>query len=194
MIKIALTGNLGSGKSTVAEIFSVLGVPVYHADQEAKKFLFQKEVVDQLVDTFGEDILTTDRTIDRKKLASIVFKNKAALEFLNGIIHPLVRKDLYQWMEENKQHAYVVQEAAILFESGFYRDFDKIIVVACPVEMAIQRVMLRDGVSESDVLSRMKNQWPQEEKIKRADFVIHNDGNRLVIPQVLEIHRTLSRK
>jgi dephospho-CoA kinase len=194
MIKVALTGNLGSGKSTVAEVFIVLGVPVYHADQEAKKFLMQEGVIRQLVDTFGEDILTKEWQIDRKKLATIVFKNKAALNFLNGLIHPLVKHDLHQWMDKHKHQPYVLQEAAIVFESGFYKDFDRIIVVTCPVEVAIQRVMLRDGVSESDVRSRMQNQWPQEDKIKQADFVINNGGDELVIPQVLKIHHDLSGK
>ncbi len=193
MIKAAITGNLGSGKSTVTRIFTILGAPVYDADAEAKKFLKDDVVVGKLTKAFGEDILSGGQ-VDRKKLASIVFNNPEALKFLNSIIHPLVKQDLHKWLERHASFPYVLQEAAILFESGFHKEFDRIIVVACPPELALQRVMDRDGVSESDVRSRMKNQWPQDEKIRRADYVIHNDSRQLVIPQVLEIHKKLSGK
>jgi len=139
---------------------------------------------------FGRDIFTND-FVDRNKLAEIVFNNKESLDKLNSIIHPRVREDLARWLERRKDHPYVVQEAAILFESGFYKSFDKIVVVSCPEEIAIERVIKRDKLNESDIRSRIQNQWPESKKVSRADFIIHNDGATLVIPQVLKIHEQL---
>ncbi|GAB4312435.1 MAG: dephospho-CoA kinase [Bacteroidales bacterium] len=192
MIKVGLTGNLGAGKSTVARIFEQLGVPVYHADDEAKRFLNSREVVNKLRESFGPEIINPDNTVNRKKLASVVFRNPEALAFLNSLIHPMVRNDLKKWIENYKEHSYIVQEAAILFESGFHKEFDKIIVVVAPPELTLQRVMERDHISEGDVEARRRNQWPQEKLIERADFIIHNDGVQSLIEQVLAVHRKLS--
>lgn len=190
MIKVGLTGNIGSGKSTVARIFEILGVPVYHSDKKAKDFLSDSEVKEKLRIEFGQTVFAgTD--IDRKKLAKIVFNDKEAIGFLNSLIHPLVRKDFEDWCVINNKESYVIQEAAILFESGFYKLFDKTIVVSCPEEIAVSRVMKRDKVEEDAVRERMKNQWRQEEKMKLANYIISNDNEQLVIPQVLEIHREL---
>ena len=190
MIRVAITGNLGSGKSTVAQIFEILGAPVYRADDEARKFLQDREVIRRLVNGFGETILS-DGQIDRKSLAAIVFNDPEALRFLNRIIHPLVKRDLRKWISRHSNNTYIVHESAILFESGFNKEFDKVIVVTCPVETAIARVIERDKSSREAILSRMENQWPHEIKIEKADFVIENDGLKLVIPQVLEIHKKL---
>jgi dephospho-CoA kinase len=192
MIKVGLTGNIGSGKSIISQIFTALGVPVYHADEAAKKFLDDPEVISETVSNFGSQILTEGK-IDRKKLAGVVFSDEAQLKILNQIIHPRVRADLKKWISKHSGHAYVVQEAAILFESGFNEEFDKTILVVAPVDLAIKRVMERDGVSKEEVVKRMQNQWPQEKKIPLADFIIYNDGNRLVVPQVLEINESLIR-
>ena len=190
MIKVGLTGNIGSGKSTVARIFETLGVPVYHSDKKAKEFLFVPEVKERLKIEFGQAVFT-GTVIDRKKLAKIVFNNKKAIGFLNSLIHPLVRNDFENWCLLYNNEPYVIQEAAILFESGFYKLFDKTIVVICSEEIIVQRVMERDEVEEVAVRERMKNQWRQEEKMKFANYVISNDNEQLVIPQVLEIHREL---
>jgi dephospho-CoA kinase len=190
MIKVGLTGNIGSGKSTVSRVFETLGVPVYHADSEAKKFLDDESVQDSLIREFGSKIFE-DRIINRKKLARLVFNDKQALEFLNSLIHPLVRKDFETWTTVNPEAPYIIQEAAILFESGFYKMFDKVITVASLQELAVARVMVRDGVSEKDVLLRMNNQWSSEKKEELSDYVVYNDGSKLIIPQVLEIHRRL---
>lgn len=191
MIKVGLTGNIGSGKSTVASVFETLGVPVFHADVEAKKILSGKEVIDLLVNEFGSSILSGS-LIDRGALAKIVFKDKDALTTLNSIIHPRVRKSLISWMETKQDYKYIIQEAAILFESGFNKFFDKTIVVSCPEEIAIRRVIERDGVDENDVKARIQNQWSEQRKVELADFVINNDGTRLVIPEVIEIHKILN--
>ena len=190
MIKVALTGNIGCGKSIVARIFETLGIPVYHADIVARKFLDDPGVKQSLRSAFGEDIFNNE-IINRKKLASIVFKDKSSLEFLNSLIHPKVKEDLHHWIESKNKFTYIVQEAAILFESGFYHEFDKIILVTCPVELALRRVMIRDNVSEEEVRHRQLNQWPQEQKLALSDFVIRNDEQELIIPQVLDIHTQL---
>jgi len=188
MIKVGLTGNIGSGKTTVAHIFETLGVPVYKADKEAKKFLERQEVVKQLIAYFGPEIMKGD-LIDRKKLGALVFSDRNKLNFLNNIIHPLVKVDLHKWIESRHAFPYIIQEAAILFESGFYQEFDKIIMVHCPQQLAIQRVTKRDGVGEEDVKQRMQNQWDSKRKIDLSDYVIMNDESQLLIPQVLHIHK-----
>jgi len=190
MIRVALTGNIGTGKSTVCRIFESLGVPVYHADEEAKKFLSEKGVRETLIEKFGGKIKTGNE-ISRKKLAEKVFKDDQALEFLNSIIHPLVKNDLKGWIAKHQNHQYIIQEAAILFESGFDKEFDKIITVISPPGLAMQRVLARDKISVSDVKMRMDRQWDQERKRELSDFIIINDENHLVIPQVLLIHKTL---
>ncbi len=192
MIKVGLTGNIGSGKSTVTRIFETLRVPVYHADEKAKKFLTEKKIQLAIKEKFGDTVFSGS-TIDRKKLASIVFSDQDALAFLNSLIHPLVRKDLKVWFDHHVQNSYVIQEAAILFESGFYREFDKIITVAAPVQLAIQRVMHRDGIGKDAIEKRMHHQWEQERKIEFSQYVIYNDEDHLVIPQVLAIHNELSK-
>jgi len=190
MIKVGLTGNIGSGKSTVARVFEILGIPVYHADTEAKKLLSDDGVQDMLLKEFGNEVFENG-TVNRKKLANLVFNSKEALNFLNSLIHPLVRKDFENWTAVHWEFPYIIQEAAILFESGFYKMFDRVITVTSSREQAVSRVVARDGVSEKDVLNRMKNQWSSERKQKLADFVINNDESELVIPQVLNINRQL---
>ncbi len=188
MIKVALTGNIGSGKSTVASIFESLHVPVFHADEEAKKFLLNDEVITEIVEKFGIEIQDTN-FINRQKLAEIVFRNESKLDLLNAIIHPRVRKALHLWLDTKKSSPYVIQEAAILFESGFHKEFDKTVLVSCPQEIAIQRVMLRDEVSRENVLHRIENQWSEERKMAMSDYIIYNDDENMLIPQVLELHK-----
>ena len=192
MIKTGLTGNIGSGKSMVSRIFETLGVPVFHADATAKKFLTDATIQKAIMEKFGDTVITEDK-IDRKKLASVIFEDKSALTYLNSLIHPMVRQDLMKWFERHNGYPYVIQEAAILFESGFFKEFDKIITVAAPADLCIQRVMLRDGIQKEEVKKRMKNQWKQEKKIKLSHYIIVNDEIQLVIPQVLAIHHELSK-
>ena len=192
MLKVGLTGNIGSGKSIIAEIFSALGVPVYHADRESWQFLFDESVQKQIRSIFGDQVFNPENKIDRKKLGAIVFSNPGALKTLNGILHPLIIGHFSEWCGEHSSSPYIINEAAIIYESGTANLFDKIIHVSCPKEIAIGRVMKRDGVDGNSVLERMRNQMEDAVKAGLADFVILNSGSEMVIPQVLSIHKKLS--
>ncbi len=190
-LKIGLTGNIGSGKTVVSCIFSTLGIPVYHADEESKKFLDDPSVKNQIVKNFGYGILTNDQVINRRSLASLVFTDENALQLLNSILHPKIRQDFRNWALLYTDKHYVIQEAAIIFESGFRTEYDYIIDVSCPKEIAIDRVIKRDKIDGHSVQRRMQFQMDDAEKMRLSDFVIRNDGSELVIPQVLSIHQQL---
>jgi dephospho-CoA kinase len=170
---IGLTGGIGSGKSTIANYFKSLGVPVYIADDDAKKILFLPQVVQEITIAFGESILT-DGAPDRAKLANVVFNNPEKLAKLNGIIHPKVAQHFKSWMKENNGKIFVLKEAAILFESGSYKDCDSIILVTAPKEIRIARVMQRDGISREKVLNRIENQWDEDKKAALSNYIINN--------------------
>lgn len=191
ILKIGLTGNIGSGKTMISGIFTTLGIPVYHADEASKKFLDDAPVKNQILKHFGYGILTTGHEINRRSLASIVFTDEKALLVLNSILHPLVKQDFRHWTELQVNKPYVIQEAAIIYESGSAGEYDSIIHVSCPKEIAIDRVIKRDRIDGHSVLRRMQFQLEDEEKSALADFVIRNNGSELVIPQVLAIHRQL---
>jgi len=190
MLKAGLTGNIGSGKTVVAGIFKTLGVPVFDADSEAKAILRHESVKEELKELFGLSIFGKGE-IDRSKLAGIVFNDKIALERLNSIIHPAVRRCFDDWTAENSGNPYLVYEAAIIFESGFYRHLDFVIMISANDEIRLERVMRRDNASREMVMSRMKNQWPEERKCKMADFIITNENRELLIPQVIKAHDKL---
>ena len=170
---IGLTGGIGSGKSTVARMFEEYGIPVYYADDEAKRLMAgSPEIRSALIKTFGDESFK-DGELNRKYLADMVFNNPEKLRLINAIVHPAVRKDFENWAKLQKTD-WVIQENAILFESGMDKRFDKIISVTAPEVVRIKRVMQRDGVQEQQVLERMQNQWPETEKISRSDYVIRN--------------------
>jgi len=189
MLKVGLTGNIGSGKSTVAEIFETLGLPVYHADEESKKFLDDPAVINELIKHFGYGILSNDQFIQKRALASLVFSDPAALKLLTSILHPRVIRDFGEWIKTYETLPYIIQEAAIIFENGLQKGYDKIIHVACPPEEAIERVIRRDQMNRTEVLRRLQFQMNEEEKAAMADYVIQNNGSELVIPQVLALHK-----
>jgi dephospho-CoA kinase len=192
MIKAGITGGIGSGKTTICKIFSILGVPIYHADERAKILLSQSpDIREQIKETFGEEIYTDGTILNREKLAQIIFNDKGALTKINSMIHPLVYADFFHWCKSQISH-YVLLEAAIMFESGGYQKLDKTIMINAPEDLRITRVIERDNVSNEQVLARMRNQWPEERKVPLADFIINNDGNSMLIPVVLKIHKTLS--
>jgi len=186
MLKIGLTGNIGSGKSLVAKIFETLHIPVFYADVEAKKNLNSPETIAKIKALFGTEIIHRN-TIDRTALAQIVFSDISLLNQLNAIIHPAVRQKFDHWAACQSNTPAVIYEAAILHESGHYNNMDKIILVTANENIRIKRVMQRDGVSREMVRQRMANQWPENEKTALSDFVINNNETTLLIPQVIKI-------
>ena len=191
MRKVGLTGGIGSGKSTICKIFSLLGASVYEADKEARLLLDEKEIKNKIITVLGKDVLDESGNIDRRKTAAKVFSDKQSLEKLNSIVHPAVKNHFEQWLK--KQNAkYIIKEAAILFESGANEGLDEVIAISSPEHLRIKRVMQRDGISEEQVRARMRNQWSDEEKIKKAQHVIVNDEVQLILPQILKIHKHLS--
>lgn len=191
MLKIGITGGIGSGKSTVCRVFSVMGIPVFEADKVARKLMdTDEEIHEKLVRLFGAAVYLPDQTVNRKYLAGIVFKDPSLLAQLNEIVHPVVRKTFFDWCERQKS-PYIIHEAAILFESGFYKMMDKTITVVTNEDERIQRVMKRDGITMELVKERIKNQWSDEERMKLADFVIGNNDDQLIIPQIIEIDKKI---
>lgn len=170
---VGLTGGIGSGKSTIAAYFKSLGVPVYIADDEAKKILYTPKAAAEIVEAFGPQILT-DGMPDRSKIANVVFNSPAKLQVLNEIIHPKVRQHFSNWLAVHAKAPFVIKEAAILFESGSYKDCDKIILVTAPQDVRIARVMRRDNISQEQVLKRMEAQWSDDRKKALSDYVITN--------------------
>ena len=173
---IGLTGGIGSGKTTVANYFQSKGIPVYISDVEAKKVMAFPEIISQIVAIFGTDILGENDTLNRDKLASIVFNNPDKLKQLNSIVHPAVKKHFEQWVGNNKNFPYLVKEAAILFESGSYKDCDAIITVCAPMETRINRVLERDASTREKVLQRINNQISDDERIAKSQYIITNEN------------------
>lgn len=192
MIKIGITGGIGSGKTTVCKVFELLGVPVYYSDYEARMILDTDPAVHEAVlKLFGPSVKDADGMIDRKKIAAIVFTDKEKLEQLNALVHPAVGRRFESWCAGHAGVPFILKEAAILFESGAYRQVDKVIVVSAPQELKIERIRKRDQLKTEEILKRINSQMSEEEKIKRADFVIHNDERQLLIPQVLQLYNTI---
>jgi dephospho-CoA kinase len=193
MLKIGITGGIGSGKTTVAKVFEVLGIPVYYADDEAKEIMHKNELLkQQLIFYFGKDTYV-DGNLNRKHLSSIVFADKEKLELLNSLVHPVTIADAEQWFKR-QQSPYVLKEAALLFESGAAEGLDYIIGVTAPATIRIKRVMDRDGVTADEVKKRMLNQIEETIKIRLCDFIIHNDEQQMILPQVLKLHEELLRR
>lgn len=189
MQKIGVTGGIGSGKTLVCRIFNVLGIPVFNADKEAKRLMTANQaLVTSIRTAFGEQAYSADGELNNTYLANTVFNDKAALDKLNALVHPVVIRAGEDWA--NAQHTpYTIKEAALLFESGSYKNNDYNILVTAPAALRIKRVMVRDGVTASQVQRRMDNQWSDDEKAARADFTIINDGVQALIPQVLKLHQ-----
>jgi dephospho-CoA kinase len=191
MLKIGITGGIGSGKSTVSKIFELLGVPVYYADNRAKDILMRDtELIAQIKQHFGERIYDENGVLNRKQLGSIVFNDKDKLALLNSLVHPATIRDSDQWA--SRQHSpYVLKEAALLFETESFHHLDKIIGVFAPQPLRVHRVMKRDNVTRNEVLARIYKQIDETIKMRLSDFVIYNDEQHMVIPQVLTLHEKL---
>lgn len=189
-LKIGLTGGIGSGKSTVAKIFELLNVPVYYADAASKR-LYQTndELKAALKQHFGEDIYTAEQ-LNRSKLAAIVFNDASKLALLNSLVHPLTISDAENWLK-SQAGPYAIKEAALLFEAGSAAGLDYVIGVSAPTHVRIKRVMDRDGTTREEVLTRMARQIDETIKMRLCDFVIVNNEQDLLIPQVLALHQKI---
>lgn len=188
MLKIGLTGGIGSGKTTVAQIFQVLGIPVYYADKEAKRLMTSNHQLKlELIKSFGAEIYENGK-LKSALLASIVFTDSQKLNLLNSLVHPATLLDAKEWMEKQTT-PYSIKEAALIFEAGASEKLDFIIGVSAPEHIRIKRVMERDGTSKEDVEKRLSNQLDENEKIKRCHFVVVNDEKELLTPQVLKLHQ-----
>ncbi|MEL1254728.1 dephospho-CoA kinase [Flavobacterium sp. DGU38] len=190
---IGLTGGIGSGKTTIANFFREMGVPVYIADNEARKIMQSKLIEAEIKAVFG-DFLFENEVLNRAELAKIVFNDSEKLNQLNAIVHPAVKKDFELWLEKNVNYDYVIYEAAILFESGRYTDCDIIITVTAPEETRIERVIKRDKTDREQVLNRMKMQWKDEERISKSNFVIFNENLKTAKEEVVKILKILNIK
>ena len=191
-LKIGITGGIGSGKSTVATIFEVLGIPVYYADSRAKWLMVHnKNLVASIKKLFGKKAYLDDGLLNRPHIAEIAFNNPEKLKKLNALVHPAVKLDYEQWHDQQKKVPYTLKEAALLFESGSAKELDAIIEVFAAQKIRIDRVRKRDGLTGKQVLSRIRNQMPEREKRKLADYVIVNDGKKGLIHQVLALHQQL---
>lgn len=209
-LRIGLTGNIGSGKTTVARQFERLGVPVYYADARAKALMVEDELlVNKITALFGPAAYSgfqsskqkspvagsapadQPRELNRTYLAERVFNRPEELAKLNAIVHPAVAQDALRWHQSFPEVPYTLYEAAISFETGGYKEMDAMIVVTASPELRLNRVMERDGSSASEVEARMERQWPEDKKVAAADYLIFNDGEQLLLPQVLRIDRTL---
>lgn len=188
MLKIGITGGIGTGKSTICEIFALLRIPVYNADKAAKRLMATNENLKKnLIATFGTATFTSTRELDTTFLAKKVFADEKALKQLNALVHPAVLADFDQWCSQQKA-PYVLKEAALLIESGSYKQCDYTILVESPIALRIKRLLNRDNSTEAQISARIANQLPDEEKAKVANFLLLNDEEHLLIPQILALH------
>ena len=193
MLKVGVTGGIGSGKTTIAEVFMQLGVPVYPSDERAKELMTGDfELRQAIIGLFGNEAYV-DEDINRAFIASKVFSDDSLLQKLNELVHPAVKKDFDSWcLVQNTP--YVLKEAATLIETGGYKVMDKMILVTAPSELKIQRVQKRDTLTRGEILARMNRQWSDERKKEFADFIIHNENNSMVLEQVLDVHKSLMKE
>ncbi len=189
MLRVGITGGIGSGKSTVCRIFEILGVPVYYADEAARRLMNENPLRNQIIANFGEAAYVGEE-LNRIWMATQVFNNPEKLALLNSLVHPVTIADADEWMK--KQHSpYTLKEAALLFESGSYQYLDYIIGVSAPVELRIARTTTRDQKSADEIRKRIDRQMDEDEKMNRCDFVLINDEKQLLIPQVIALHQQL---
>lgn len=193
MLSVGITGGIGSGKTLVCTIFQILGISIYNSDIEAKKIMeTNQQVKKEIIKLLGEESYLNNLYLNRKFIAQKVFNQNELLSKLNNIVHPAVRQDAKIWSEKIPQDSgYYLRESAILFETGIYKQLHFNILVIAPEKLRIQRIKNRDGLSDDDITLRIHNQWGDEQKLQLTDFIINNDGNNFLIPQILKIHHSL---
>lgn len=190
---IGLTGGIGSGKSTVANYIASKGIPVYIADDEAKRLMELDEAKQKIQSLFSESIFNKDQTLNRKRIAELVFNNPSKLQELNAVVHPLVHQHFKNWAKEHENFPFVIKEVAILFETGGNKQCDKVILITAPEDLRIERACNRDNVDRETVLNRMKNQLPEAEKELLSDYVIHNIDLKQTFKEVDVILKKLGK-
>ena len=192
MYSVGLTSGIGCGKTLIAKVFSTFGIPVFNSDQQAKELYKDSVFLQQIVHTFGNTIIENGKFIPQR-LADIVFNDRQALETLNALIHPKVLERYKLWQSQQTS-PYTILESAIIFESNWQNHFNKIINITSPLEIVIERVKLRDKISEEQILQRINNQLPVEEKEKLSDYNIFHDNKTMLLPQIIEIHNDILEK
>ena len=189
-MKIGVTGGIGSGKTTVCRVFSALGIPVFAADAEARSIMeSDPEIIKKIISIAGKNIYY-EGSLDRSQLADLIFNHSELLEQINSLVHPAVRERFRQW-HESQDTSYVILEAAILFETGSYKNVDRIITVVAPFEERIDRVARRNNLTREQILERVRNQSDDEFKVARSDYVIDNSDCKMIIPEILRIHQEI---
>ena len=195
MLTVGITGGIGSGKSTVCKVFRVLGIPVFQADAVARQLQNEDpDIQKSLIALFGREIYSEDGLLNRRMLAKIIFNDKELLEKVNRLIHPAVHREFDSWKAAQQKTPYVLYEAAILFETGSAHNFDYTILVMADERERIERVMKRDQLTATAIQQRMQNQMNDAEKQKLADFVVGNNDNQMIIPQIIKLDQILKSK
>jgi dephospho-CoA kinase len=194
MLTVGITGGIGSGKSLACRVFEWLGTPVYYADQRAKSLITNHpELKEKIIALLGSDAYSSDGVYQTTWVAQQVFNDAKLLEKLNALVHPAVKADTRVWMEHQQKFGapYVIKEAALLFESGAWKDLDCIIYVFAPENLRLSRVKERDGMTEESFYLRVKSQWPENQKEYNSQYILYNDGNKSFLKQILDLHHTL---
>jgi dephospho-CoA kinase len=193
MLKIGVTGGIGSGKTTVCRVFEVLNVPVYYSDQRTKEIMAENEMLkNELISAFGDQVYNEKGILNTAYLASVVFNDQQKLNILNNLVHPYVLIDFETWCKKQQNQKYIILESAIIYESGIENLLDDVIVIDAPIETRYKRIIDRDKASAEEVRQRIDKQMPSGEKLKLADHIIFNDGKRSIIDQILLLHREFS--
>jgi len=190
VVKLGVTGGIGSGKTSVCRVFNALGIPVFSADQEAKQIMENEDGIIRRINSITGKNLYATGSLNRKELATLIFNDNILLEKVNSLVHPVVIEHFIKWVIEQTS-PYVIMEAAILFESGASKFVDRIATIIAPIEERVERVFHRSGLSREQVLERMKNQMGDDSRIKLSDYVISNSENDMIIPAVLKIHEDI---
>lgn len=191
MLKVGLTGGIGSGKTTVARIFEILQIPVYYADVQAKLLMHENSALrEAITQVFGQQIYKS-KGLDTKALARIVFQDAKALTQLNALVHPVVRNDFIRWAKIQQKAPYVVEESAILLETGLYKDFDCIVSVLCPLEERTKRLLERDATTEKQIQARIAAQVTDTVREEKSDYILQNGKDDLLLPQVIALDKAI---
>ncbi len=192
MTKIGLTGGIGSGKTTIAKMFELLGVPIYYSDSKAKLLMTEhKRLRADLINLLGTEVYLKSGEINKDYLSKLIFKNQGLLSKVNSIVHPIVKNDFEDFCIIHRNAPYIIKESAILIETGLYKQLDKIILVIASETARVNRVKERDLMDRKSITDRISKQWKDFEKIKFSDFIIENNNQNFIIPKILDIHKQL---